>query len=478
MTVEVRSVEAAELDRWGGLGGDDVTETARSLASDAMSGPDRWLLAEQDGRPVGRLGLYEEDAGCGRGRLEHRLFGLWIEEAVTGRDAIGRALVTAAIRRLPTGLATLDLRTNPEVHRDVDIRRALLPSVGGRTFQEKVGLVRVIDERDADADDGILSFLTIDRFGTDAYARLMGRCQTATLDRNDRFYLALCGPHAWGREMLGYLDSADSAGWLVAIDAGGDAVGYVAVTPWDDPGTQTITHIGVVPEARGRGHVDRLLRAAARVAHDRGSRSILSDVDVENRPMLAAMERAGHQLGTRAWHVWHDRLEVVTTRDGTPVTLRALEHTDRAQLMALRRAPGQERYLGSMESHFEDAVEDARAEPRMWGLHAGEAVVGFVMISDGIPEERLATDEDLVGPYYLWRLLIDADQQGRGYGRAALDLVREYLLGRPGAHVLWTSCAPGEGSPQPFYLRYGFRRTGQVKWGEDLLSIDIEREDR
>ena len=32
--------------------------------------------------------------------------------------------------------------------------------------------------------------------------------------------------------------------------------------------------------------------------------------------------------------------------------------------MGLRRAPGQERYLGSMISHFEDAIADARACPR------------------------------------------------------------------------------------------------------------------
>ena len=89
---------------------------------------------------------------------------------------------------------------------------------------------------------------------------------------------------------------------------------------------------------------------------------------------------------------------------------------DRAAVMRLRRGPGQERYLGSMESHFEDAVADARACPRMWAVHDGDLLVGFVMISDGIPAERLAADDDLVGPYYLWRLLIDERFQGGGYG--------------------------------------------------------------
>ena len=150
-----------------------------------------------------------------------------------------------------------------------------------------------------------------------------------------------------------------------------------------------------------------------------------------------------------------------------------LTDADRAAVLRLRRGPGQERYLGTMASHFEDAAEDARACPRMWSVHDGDLLVGFVMISDGIPAERLATDDDIVGPYFLWRLLIDERFQGRGYGAATIDALVAYLRSRPGADVLWTSCKVGPGSPQQFYLRYGFVLTGEVKWGEDLLRLDL-----
>ena len=62
------------------------------------------------------------------------------------------------------------------------------------------------------------------------------------------------------------------------------------------------------------------------------------------------------------------------------------------------------------------------------------------MISDGIPQETLAADRDIVGPYFLWRLLIDERVQGRGYGAATIDAVVAYVRTRPGADVLWTSC--------------------------------------
>lgn len=152
---------------------------------------------------------------------------------------------------------------------------------------------------------------------------------------------------------------------------------------------------------------------------------------------------------------------------------------DEEAVMGLRRGPGQERYLGRMISHFEDAVSDARACPRMWSVHdAGSGqLVGFVMISDGIPAEALAADDDMVGPYYLWRLLVDHRHQGRGYGAATIDAVVRYLRTRPDADTLLTSCAAGEGSPQPFYLHYGFEPTGEQKWGEDLLRLDLTTRD-
>jgi diamine N-acetyltransferase len=142
-------------------------------------------------------------------------------------------------------------------------------------------------------------------------------------------------------------------------------------------------------------------------------------------------------------------------------------------VMGLRRGPGQERYFGAMISHFEDAIADAKACPRMWAVKDGQQLVGFVMISDGIPQDVLDVDDELVGPYFLWRLLVDHRVQGCGYGAATIDAVIRYLQTRPDADVLLTSCKAGEGSPQPFYLHYGFELTGEQKWGEDLLRLDL-----
>ncbi len=92
------------------------------------------------------------------------------------------------------------------------------------------------------------------------------------------------------------------------------------------------------------------------------------------------------------------------------------------------------------------------------------------MIADGVSAEHL----DFAGPYYLWRLLIDAEWQGQSIGRAALDHVVDHVRTRPDARTLRTSVAPGsESSLMGFYLRYGFTRTSEVLDGEELLFLTL-----
>jgi diamine N-acetyltransferase len=151
---------------------------------------------------------------------------------------------------------------------------------------------------------------------------------------------------------------------------------------------------------------------------------------------------------------------------------------ERATALAVQRGPGDERFVASVEKSFTDAIEDARGCPRMWTAYDGDRAVGFVMISDGIPEETLASDRELLGPYYLWRLLIDKPAQRQGYGTACLDAVVAYLRTRPGADTLWTSCGQEPGTPQPFYERYGFVPSDRFIEGERVMRLDLRPKPR
>ncbi|WP_459804807.1 GNAT family N-acetyltransferase [Herbidospora sp. RD11066] len=153
-----------------------------------------------------------------------------------------------------------------------------------------------------------------------------------------------------------------------------------------------------------------------------------------------------------------------------PVTLRPVTDDNRAELAALRVTPAQREYVASVADSFADAERYPQAMPRYWAIYAADTPVGFLMISDGVPPG----DPEILGPYYLWRLLIDARHQGHGYGRAALAALVGYLATRPAATELLTSVQPGEdGSPMGFYLRLGFQDTGTDHDGERVLRLPL-----
>lgn len=151
------------------------------------------------------------------------------------------------------------------------------------------------------------------------------------------------------------------------------------------------------------------------------------------------------------------------------VTLREITDENRDAVLALAVSDEQDAYVATVAVSLEDAVQYPEAKAWYRAVYADDELVGFVMISDGITDP----DPTLLGPYYLWRLLIDQHHQGKGYGSAAIDRIVEELRTRPDAEVLLVSAQPGPLSPIPFYERYGFVLTGEVHEGEPVLVLDL-----
>ena len=94
-------------------------------------------------------------------------------------------------------------------------------------------------------------------------------------------------------------------------------------------------------------------------------------------------------------------------------------------------------------------------------IYANDTPVGFVM---------LHVDEDKP-EYYVWRLMVDKDQQGQGYGHKAMLLVIEHVRSLPGAKELYLSYVPAEGNPVPFYRKFGFVETGEWEDDEKVMKL-------
>ena len=305
----VRAIREDELDWFVGLDPDapGFEATIRELWASGDGAPDWTLVAERDAQPVGRVALYTEPLGCGLPIREGRLAGLWLDWSDGNHLAVARELLDAVTRLASGRTPFVERRLNPEVHADLDRWGEVLEESGFDLFQEKRGFTWT--DPGGDLPLARLRYRSLSEVGRVAYAEAMGEAIQGTLDRNDRFYLDACGPAGWGRQMVQFAEPDDEAGWLLAYEDDGALAGYVAVGPFEE-GLGTIVHIGVVPDRRGQGYVDDLLRAAARAARGQGFSRMLSDVDTLNAPMLAAMGRNGHLPGVRPWHVWAYRRAV------------------------------------------------------------------------------------------------------------------------------------------------------------------------
>jgi diamine N-acetyltransferase len=121
------------------------------------------------------------------------------------------------------------------------------------------------------------------------------------------------------------------------------------------------------------------------------------------------------------------------------VTLRELTDANREAVLALCVAPEQERFVGgSVQNALVDAAEYPHAKPWYRVIYAGDEPIGFVMISWNWEPQP----PEIIGPWFLWKLLIDKRHQGRGYGSEVVRHLAE-LVRAEGATELFTSVVVG-----------------------------------
>ncbi len=143
------------------------------------------------------------------------------------------------------------------------------------------------------------------------------------------------------------------------------------------------------------------------------------------------------------------------------ISLREITKENYMAIHRLSVKPEQEKFVAtnaqslSQSQFHEDAWRRA--------IYADDEPVGFVMLSI-IPEKA---------EYYLWRFMIDGQQQGQGYGKQALQQVVDYVRTLPAAKAFYTSHLKGNGSPEGFYLKFGFRHTGEIEDGDHLMKLDL-----
>lgn len=127
--------------------------------------------------------------------------------------------------------------------------------------------------------------------------------------------------------------------------------------------------------------------------------------------------------------------------------------------------PGQEQFLAPVSYGIAATVANPLTVWQRVVLD-GDEVVGFVSANfdPDAPEEHFRS--------ILWRINVDADDQGRGIGRFAVESLVEEARARGFDHVS-VMYEAGEDGPEVFFHRVGFTPIGETAYAEVIAEIRV-----
>lgn len=111
-------------------------------------------------------------------------------------------------------------------------------------------------------------------------------------------------------------------------------------------------------------------------------------------------------------------------------------------------------------------IAESEAEPTFvpLAIYADGHVVGFTMYG-------LDPDD---GKYWIYRLMIDVEHQGQGYGKAALVELIKRLSKLPDCDEIFAGYKPWNTVAAGLFGELGFERTGEMLSGEFITRLDLK----
>lgn len=143
------------------------------------------------------------------------------------------------------------------------------------------------------------------------------------------------------------------------------------------------------------------------------------------------------------------------------IILKEINRENWEECIELQVEENQRKFVASnsyslLESKYEDYCYPM-------GIYDGETMVGFLMYS---------FDED-TNKWWMCRLMMDKKHQGKGYGKKSIELLIDLMKKEKGNIVLCTSFEPENTVADKLYESIGFRKTGEIAWGEVVMEIQL-----
>jgi diamine N-acetyltransferase len=139
------------------------------------------------------------------------------------------------------------------------------------------------------------------------------------------------------------------------------------------------------------------------------------------------------------------------------VTLREITPQNFRECVDLKVADGQEKFVAPNVMSIAQTKIYPTFNPL--AVYHDDEIVGFVMYGFDPDEEK----------FYLGRLMIDAQHQGKGFGKAATLAVIERMKQTENCREIYLSFVPENTGAEKLYSSVGFERTGEISEHNEVV---------
>ena len=143
------------------------------------------------------------------------------------------------------------------------------------------------------------------------------------------------------------------------------------------------------------------------------------------------------------------------------VSLRPITRDNLWAVVDLKLHPDQENLIEDNVASIANAYVEPTFVPL--AVYAGDDLVGFAMYGQ----------HPTTGAWWVIRIMIDRDHQGKGLGRAAMEALIETMAERVGCEEVVSSTLPSNAAMAGLFTSLGFRPTGEIEDGEPLVSLRL-----
>lgn len=146
------------------------------------------------------------------------------------------------------------------------------------------------------------------------------------------------------------------------------------------------------------------------------------------------------------------------------VTLQKIDENNWRDAYRLKVAPEQTHFVAPNAYSLTEAAyskPDGHLYPL--AIYDGETMVGFAMYEDNKSPETKERDI-----YFICRVMVGSEYQGKGYGRAAMVALLDKIKAEPDCKQIGISYEPHNEVARKLYLSLGFVETGEIVDGETV----------